>query len=165
MKLETMAVKNFKTLCDIRLENIPHFCVFIGANGSGKTTLFDVFGFLKDCLTHNVSKALQARGGFKEVISRHSRKEEIAIELQFRLAITGVERLVTYQVHIGWDGPKAVVNWEVLPINEDSTVVPTIFSIFPEARVLQLPTKKISRRPMRNSTEMSRSWIHPTLWR
>ena len=48
MKLETMAVKNFKTLCDIRLENIPRFCVFIGANGSGKTTLFDVFGFLKD---------------------------------------------------------------------------------------------------------------------
>ena len=33
MKLETMAVKNFKTLCDIRLENIPRFCVFIGANG------------------------------------------------------------------------------------------------------------------------------------
>ena len=64
MKLETMAVKNFKTLCDIRLENIPRLCVFIGANGSGKTTLFDVFGFLKDCLTHNVSKALQARGGF-----------------------------------------------------------------------------------------------------
>ena len=53
MKLETMAVKNFRTLCDIRLENIPHFCVVIGANGSGKTTLFDVFGFLKDCLTHN----------------------------------------------------------------------------------------------------------------
>ena len=45
MKLETMAVKNFKTLCDIRLENIPRLCVFIGANGSGKTTLFDVFGF------------------------------------------------------------------------------------------------------------------------
>ena len=53
MKLETMAVKNFKTLCDIRLENIPRLCVFIGADGSGKTTLFDVFGFLKDCLTHN----------------------------------------------------------------------------------------------------------------
>ena len=114
MKLETMAVKNFKTLCDIRLENIPRLCVFIGANGSGKTTLFDVFGFLKDCLTHNVSKALQARGGFKEVISRNSRKEEIEIELQFRLSITGVERLVTYQVHIGWDSPKAVVNREVL---------------------------------------------------
>ena len=76
MKLETMAVKNFKTLCDIRLENIPRLCVFIGANGSGKTTLFDVFGFLKDCLTHNVSKALQVRGGFKEVISRNSQKDQ-----------------------------------------------------------------------------------------
>ena len=134
MKLETMAVKNFKTLCDIRLEHIPRLCVFIGANGSGKTTLFDVFGFLKDCLTHNVSKALQVRGGFKEVISRNSQKEQIEIELQFRLAITGVERLVTYQVHIGWDGPKAVINREVLRYKRGASGSPYHFLDFAKGR-------------------------------
>ena len=50
--------------------NIPHYCVIVGANGTGKSTLFDVFGFLKDCLTYNVRQALQVRGGYAEVVSR-----------------------------------------------------------------------------------------------
>ena len=65
MKIEKIRLKNFKVFQNVTIEDIPAFCVIVGANGAGKTTLFDVFGFLKDCLTYNVTRALQARGGFQ----------------------------------------------------------------------------------------------------
>jgi predicted ATPase len=72
-------LRNFKTFQDIAIREIPNFCVIVGANGTGKSTLFDVFGFLKDCLTHNVTRALQKRGGFKELVIREHEKENITI--------------------------------------------------------------------------------------
>lgn len=102
MKIETIRVKNFKALRDVSMNDIPSFCVILGANGSGKSTLFSVFSFLKDCLTFNISRALQARGGFHEVISRGCSDDDvISIELQFRMEIAGVSRRVTYVLEIG----------------------------------------------------------------
>jgi predicted ATPase len=45
------------------LTHIPRLCVLVGANGTGKSTLFDVFSFLKDALSMNVTKAVAKRGG------------------------------------------------------------------------------------------------------
>lgn len=114
MKIETIRLKNFKAFEDIELVDIPSFCVFVGANGTGKSTLFDVFGFLKDCLTYNVSRALQSRGGMKEVISRGKIDQHLSIELQFRLNITGTERLVTYILEIALKDWKPLVEREIL---------------------------------------------------
>jgi predicted ATPase len=114
MKIEKICLKNFKVFQDIEIKNIPDFCVVVGANGVGKSTLFDVFGFLKDCLTHNVTKALQSRGGFKEVVSRDHEKENIAIELQYRTEINNKERLVTYILEIGNENNRPVVHHEIL---------------------------------------------------
>ncbi len=97
------------------MKDIPGFCVVIGANGTGKTTLFDVFGFLQDCLTYNVKQALQRRGNFREVISRGcSEQDNIEIRLQFRMALFGVDRLVTYLVRIGLEQGAPVVRREYL---------------------------------------------------
>ena len=88
--------------------------MIVGANGAGKTTLFDVFDFLKDCLTYNVTRALQARGGFQEVVSRGHENENIELEIQYRLPLTGTERLVTYLVEIGLHNKRPAVVREVL---------------------------------------------------
>lgn len=114
MQIESIRLRNFKAYKDVELVNIPNFCVFVGANGSGKSTLFDVFGFLKDCLTYNVSTALRGRGGFHEVVSRGADGESICIEIQYRMLITGKDRLVTYVLEIGAEGSKACVKREIL---------------------------------------------------
>lgn len=114
MKIEKIRLKNFKVFQDVTIENIPAFCVIVGANGAGKTTLFDVFGFLMDCLTYNVTRALQARGGFQEVVSRGHENENIELEIQYRLPLTGTERLVTYLVEIGLHNKRPAVVREVL---------------------------------------------------
>ncbi len=114
MKLESIRLKNYKAFKDASIENIPAFCVVVGANGSGKSTLFDVLGFLRDCLTYNVTRALQSRGGFNEVISRGCKDERITIEIQYRMPITGKERLVTYVLQIAIHEGRPVVEEELL---------------------------------------------------
>lgn len=130
MKIETLRIQNFKALQNISMEQIPAFCVLVGANGTGKTTLFDVFGFLRDCLSYDVTRALQTRGGFKEVISRGTDEKVIKIEIQFRMEIAGVLRLVTYFIHIGAKQNKGVVLREVLRYKRGSYGSPFHFIDF-----------------------------------
>lgn len=103
MQIESIAIKNYRLFRDVRMEDIPRLCVLVGANGTGKSTLFDVFSFLKDALSMNVTKALARRGGYREVASRGHTGDPIEITLQFRMEITGRERLVTYLLRIGLD--------------------------------------------------------------
>lgn len=114
MKIESIKVKNFKALQDFSLENIPSLCLIVGSNGSGKTTIFDVFGFLKDCLTFNITRAIQSRGGYTEMVSRGQADQDITFEIQYRMEITGKERLVTYLLEIGLFENKPFVKREVL---------------------------------------------------
>ncbi|WP_374278165.1 AAA family ATPase [Azonexus sp.] len=114
MKIESIRLKNYKVFRDVHLTDIPPFLVLVGANGSGKTTLFDVFGFLHDCLKGTVRQALDKRGRFREVLSREADSDTILIEIQYRMLITGAERLVTYSLEIGEQNGSPVVQREVL---------------------------------------------------
>ena len=114
MKIESIRLKNYKTFRDLQLTDIPSFLVVVGANGSGKSTLFDVFGFLHDCLKGNVRQALDSRGRFREVLSRDATDATIHIEIQYRMLISGVERLVTYSLEIAERAGAPFVQREIL---------------------------------------------------
>lgn len=114
MKIVTLKIKNYRAFENLEVKDIPAFCVIIGANGTGKSSLFDIFGFLRDALTNNISQALQVRGGYKEVVTRGKEREDIEIELQFRMNILGTERLVTYLLTIGQENNRPVVKREIL---------------------------------------------------
>lgn len=114
MKIESIRLRNFKTFRDVHLSDMPSFLVVVGANGAGKTTLFDVFGFLHDCLKGNVRQALDSRGRFKEVLSRDSLDDTILIEIQYRMEIANVNRLVTYSLEISEKNNIPYVKREVL---------------------------------------------------
>jgi predicted ATPase len=114
MRIESIKLKNFKAFQDVHIEDIPPFCVVIGANGTGKSTLFDVFRFLKHCLNSNVRKALQDRGGFHEVVSRGHDDESILIEIQFRMEIAGISRRVTYSLEIAQSHKQPFIKREIL---------------------------------------------------
>ncbi len=114
MKIESIRLKNFKTFKDVHIKDIPSFLVLVGANGSGKTTLFGVFGFLHDCLKGNVRQALDSRGRFKEVISREATEKCIQIEIQYRMVIAEISRLVTYSLEISDEEGVPYVKREVL---------------------------------------------------
>lgn len=116
MKIESIRLQNFKAFQNIHVKDLPAFMIVVGANGSGKSTLFDVFGFLHDCLKTNVRQALDKRGRFREVLSRGCNPEldSILIELQYRMKISGIDRLVTYSVEISEVAGQPVVQRELL---------------------------------------------------
>ena len=126
MKIESIIIKNFRAFKDVTIEDLPQMAVFVGANGSGKTTLFDIFGFLRDALIHNVRQALARRGGFREVVSRNT-DGPIEIEMKFRKP---GEPLVTYSLAIGLQNALPVVEREVLKYRRGSTGQPWKFLDF-----------------------------------
>ena len=101
MKIERISLRNYKSFKELTIDNLASLAFFVGANGAGKTTLFDIFGFLRDALKNNVRQAIEARGGFREVVTRGSAPEaSIKIEIQFRMEIVDKSRLVTYLLEI-----------------------------------------------------------------
>lgn len=131
MQIESIEIKNYRLFRHAKLQGIPRLCVVVGANGTGKSTLFDVFSFLKDALSMNVSKAIAKRGGYREVVSRGFLHEPIEITMQFRLEITGHERLVTYVLKIKPDHTgRAVVAREILRYKRASYGTPFHFLDF-----------------------------------
>ena len=110
MQIEGIEIKNYRLFRHLTLSGLPRMTVVVGANGSGKSTLFDVFSFLKDALTENVSAAVARRGGFRELVSRGTSGP---IELMIKFRESG-GRLVTYQLEIGTDKGRVVVEREVL---------------------------------------------------
>ncbi|PIS47135.1 MAG: chromosome segregation protein SMC [Elusimicrobia bacterium CG08_land_8_20_14_0_20_51_18] len=107
MQVESLTIKNFGPFKDAVMKDIPTMAVFVGANGSGKSSLFSVFGFLRDCLVHNVKYALINKGGFNEAVSRGT-IGPISFEIKFREG--EAEPLATYSLSIALDnGVPAVV--------------------------------------------------------
>ncbi|MDR2897414.1 MAG: AAA family ATPase, partial [Spirochaetaceae bacterium] len=112
MRIESLEIHNFKSLQNVHLKNIPGMAVFVGRNGTGKTTFFDVFGFLNDAFVADVKIALQARGGFKEVVSR-GQTGDVSFTIQFRPNKN--EPLMMYTLAIGLDAKNMpIVKSEIL---------------------------------------------------
>ena len=126
MQIEEIEIKNYRLFRDVRLKDLTPMTVVVGANGSGKSTLFDVFSFLKDALTQNVAVAVARRGGYKELVSR-GQDGPIAITVKFR---ESGGRLATYQLEIGSDEGRAVVQHELLKFRRGSAGKPWHFIDF-----------------------------------
>lgn len=130
MHIEALRLENFRAFRSIEMKDIPRFCVLVGANGTGKSTLFAVFVFLKEAMASNVTTALMKLGGsrgFQEMRSRNS-TGPIIIELKFRAESNGP--LISYELAIGEDKRRAVIEREVLKYRRGSSGRPWHFLDF-----------------------------------
>jgi predicted ATPase len=130
MQIEAIEIQNYRLFRVATLRDLPRMCVVVGANGSGKSTLFDVFSFLKDALTQNVSAAVARRGGFQELVSR-GQAGPIRIEIKFR---ESGGRLATYELQIAADRGRPVVEREVLKFRRGQYGRPWHFVDFSRGR-------------------------------
>jgi predicted ATPase len=130
MHIESIAIRNYRLFQDARLTDLGNMTVIVGANGSGKSTLFDVFSFLKEALTQNVSHAVARRGGFAELISR-GEDGPIGITVQFR---ESGGRLATYQLEVASEAGRPVVAREILKFRRGQYGKPWHFVDFSRGR-------------------------------
>ena len=110
LHIESLHVKNYRALRDVKLQYLAPLSVFLGPNGSGKSTLFDVFAFLAECFTSGLHPAWEKRGRFKEMRTRGS-DGPIEFELKYRESPKGP--LITYHLTIDEDtkGPCVKAEW------------------------------------------------------
>ena len=139
MRIESIAVKNYRCFRDVSLDDLPRMTVIVGANGSGKSTLFDVFGFLKDALAQNVATAVARRGGYREMVSRG---EDGHIEIIVKFRESG-GRLATYRLEVGARRGQAVVNREVLSYRRGSHGRPWHFVDFREGSGMAITNESV----------------------
>lgn len=110
--IEGFRVQNYGVLRDVTLgklssqqkgEPLTPFTVVIGKNGVGKSSLLDAFGFIADCLAHDVETAcdMKRRGGFERLRSL-GESGPIRFEIYYREAHG--ERPITYELSIALDG-------------------------------------------------------------
>ena len=121
--IEGFRVQNYRALRDVTLGKLSSqqggtpltpFTVVIGKNGVGKSTLFDAFGFVADCLSHDVEVAcdMKQRGGYERLRSRGT-SDPIRFEIYYREAKG--ERPMTYELSIALDATgRPFVESEVL---------------------------------------------------
>jgi predicted ATPase len=130
MKIEAIRLLNFKAFREIELENLPNFCVFVGANGTGKSTIFSVFGFLRDAMTSNVNTALMRLGGSRGFHEVRSRKAEGPIEIELKFREKDDSPLITYLLRINEAKGKVFVEREILRYRRGSSGQPWHFLDF-----------------------------------
>lgn len=61
-KIDRVAVRNFKSLANFELRDIPMFSCLIGINGSGKTTFLQLIDFIKSLMIGNVGQWISDQG-------------------------------------------------------------------------------------------------------
>jgi predicted ATPase len=109
--IEGFRVQNYRALHDVTLGKLSNqqqgdpltpFTVVIGKNGVGKSTLFDAFGFVADCLSHDVETAcdMKQRGGYDRLRSLGT-DAPIKFEIYYREAPN--DRPITYELSIALD--------------------------------------------------------------
>ena len=109
--IEGFRVQSYRALRDVTLGKLSNsqnskaltpLTVVIGKNGVGKSSLFDAFGFISDCLNHDVEAAcdLNGRGGYERLRSKGC-NQPIHFEIYYREARN--ERPMTYELSIGLD--------------------------------------------------------------
>ena len=130
MQIESIEIRNFRLFRSTELRGLPRLAIVVGANGSGKSTLFDVFSFLKDALTQNVHSAVARRGGYRELVSR-GQTGPISIVVKFR---ESGGKLATYQLEIGEEAGRPVVDREVLKFRRGQYGQPWHFVDFKRGR-------------------------------
>lgn len=105
-----IAVKNFKTLQDVKIPLSPGITVMVGANNSGKSNALAVLKLLSEGIKQeNPSLAVEALGGFESVLARG---KESLLEVVLKATVNGAS--VGYQLRIPLLGGAAEI-WEPPP--------------------------------------------------
>jgi predicted ATPase len=85
--LVDLIIRNYKSLRDVHLRDLPPFSVMVGANASGKSNLVDALDFISLVSRSGLAPAVSAKGGYENICFRRARRSKASIEFQVTVCI------------------------------------------------------------------------------
>ena len=107
MSLQSLQIRNFKSIVSIKIDDIPNFSVFAGTNGSGKSNIFEALEFIRDVVRSGVQHATKKHNGFENTHS-HKLKGDNAKKFKAILEFQINKNHYTYDMEIR--------NWNKSPL-------------------------------------------------
>jgi AAA15 family ATPase/GTPase len=81
--IDSLHIKNYRVLKELRLTNLTPLSVFVGPNGSGKSTLLEALTFLSDCFQQGLGTACQKYGGISDLKSYGMTEQPIQFQMTY----------------------------------------------------------------------------------
>ena len=104
-RIESVHIKGFRSLADVKLDSIPNPMVLLGANGAGKSNILRFFEMLRETYRHGLARFVAHRGGADDQLfggEKETRQIHAAVrfhtglginDLSFALSCTDDDRL------------------------------------------------------------------------
>jgi len=108
MLLQSLEIKNYRSLEHVKLDNLQQFNVLIGRNNAGKSSVLGALSFLSDVLAN--------RGFNSDIITAKDATRSLEITLQFKPYPQEREQFVDALINSGFPGDRraAVLNSPLL---------------------------------------------------
>lgn len=74
MKINLLEINNFKSIVNIKIEDVSSFSVFAGANGCRKSNLFEALEFVRDVVRYGGMEAIKKHNGYENIHSHKLRE-------------------------------------------------------------------------------------------
>lgn len=84
MRLTSVQINHYKSLSEVKLDNLQPLTLLVGANGTGKSNLIDALRFLRDMVVDGLDHAMSKRGGILTVRQYSPKKPfDMTIRIEF----------------------------------------------------------------------------------
>ncbi len=113
MRIDSLRIRNYRVLRDVKFDDLKALTVLVGPNGSGKSTVFDAFAFLHEAFTGGLRSAWERRNRMGAIRSRGS-EGPVEFELKYKVDVDSRQRQTTYQLAIGEEQGQPVIEREML---------------------------------------------------
>lgn len=99
MNIKYLEIVGFKSVSNLKLENVSPFLVFAGSNGAGKSNITDALAFFGAIVKRGASQAIRDFGGFNQIHCFKLRKEN-RTTISFSIKIVIEDCLYDYSLNI-----------------------------------------------------------------
>lgn len=113
MRIKSLKVRNFTSLADIDLPDLPNLVVFIGKNSSGKSNLIDAVALLFSEFGHDLQRELGNADSFQHLFYQHdihaSPSPEITATITFTTGEWAEFLATDHETASGWREEEVVL--------------------------------------------------------
>jgi predicted ATPase len=81
VKIQSLHIKNFKSIVDLTLTEPNNFTVFVGPNGAGKSNIFEALEFMK-YIKYGDNDDIRAFGGAEALVNRNSNDSKFGFTIE-----------------------------------------------------------------------------------